>query len=624
MKILCRTQAVPILMILCICTAAAAVGLVLGRWSVESLRSALPWLCLIYITYRIIVHFTHNKPGAALKQNRTQQLSEVYRATTEALASAIAAKDSHESDHVNRVCSICDLIARQMMLDENTVDGLRIASAVHNIGNLGVPEYILLKPGPLDSEEVERMQNHAVIGARILGNVDYPWNVTDMVRHHHEKFDGTGYPMHLAGEQIPIGARIISVAEVYDALISERCFREGWGHIEAVEYIQKLSGTHFDPNVVTAFTVVEPEIAALNESSQSRKNNMDIAIGRVKVSAAAEMIAQANRELVSVFDLAQTLSSTLEIDEVLMLLAHKTKRLVDSATCVVFLMDEAHPQELTARAVVGRYQDIFMGSRAKMGKGVTGKVASNMKPNLCNYDPNDLSFGMDGHISHGLKSCLSAPIISNGKVLGAINLYDCSAHAFSNDDLRMLTFVASRAALAIQNAGDFEAVRESAFRDPITGLYNSRYLNKCLESEFSRSTRRGEPLSVIGIDLDNFKVVNDTYGHSVGDTVLRDVAKIFCHELRDYDIVVRNGGDEFVVVLPTTPPSEASRIAERIQREIAQYAQRTMDSADKTFGASLGIASYPDDASDLETLLIKADAAMYRDKHARKQDQMAA
>ena len=624
MRVLCRTHAVSIWMILCLCSGTAAVGLILDRWSVEILRSALPWLCLIYITYRIIVHFAHHKPVAALQQNRTQQLAEVYRATTEALASAIAVKDSYAQDHVNRVCSICNLVARQLMLDENTVDGLRIASAVHDIGNLGVPEYILLKPGPLDSEEFERMQNHAVIGARILGNVDYPWNVTDMVRHHHEKFDGTGYPMHLSGEQIPIGARIISIAEVYDALISERCFREGWGHCEAVEYIQKLSGTHFDPNVVTAFMAVEPEIAKLCVSSLSHTNSEGSAIGRVKVNAATEMIAQANRELVSVFDLAQTLSSTLEIDEVLTLLAHKTKRLVNSATCAVFLMDEAHPQELTARVVVGRYQDIILGSRAKMGKGVTGKAASSLKPYLCNYDPNDLSFNIDGHFSHGLKSCLSAPIISNGKVLGTINLYDCSAHAFSKDDLRMLTFVASRAALAIQNAGDFEAVRESAFRDPITGLYNGRYLNECLEQEFSRSTRRGEPLSVIGIDLDNFKTVNDTYGHPVGDNVLRDVAEIFSRELRDYDVVVRNGGDEFVVVLPTTPPSEASRIADRIQREIACYAQRTMNQGEKKFGASLGIASYPDDASDLETLLRIADAAMYRDKHARKQDQLAA
>ena len=624
MKTRCNAQEVFILIILCLSIGSAVAGLILGGWSVNRLQFALAWLCLAFVVYRICIHYNYSKSNDTPLNNRAEQLAEVYRKTTEALASAIASKDSHEQHHINRVCSICDLVAHEMQLDNDALDGLRIASAVHDIGNLGVPEYILLKPGPLDSEEFMSMRNHAVIGAQILEDVDYPWNVTDMVRYHHEKFDGTGYPDHMAGDQIPIGARIISVAEVYDALVSERCFREGWGHLEAVEHIQKLSGTHFDPLVVKAFIAVEPEIAALSTSYRSNAASAGNDVRECKARATAEVIAQANRELVSVFDLAQTLSSTLEIDEVLMLLAHKTKRLVDAAACAVFIVDENHPQNLTAKAVVGRYQEIIQGAHAKMGRGVTGRAASNMKPCICNYDPNDLTFSIDGHLSVDFRSCLSAPIISGDKVLGAINLYDCSAHSFSRDDLRTLTFVASRAALAIQNASAFEAVRESALRDPITGLYNSRYLRKCLEQEFSRSTRLVEPLSIIGIDLDNFKAVNDTYGHPVGDTVLKDAADIFSRELRDYDIVVRSGGDEFVIVLPATPPSEASRIAERIQREIADYAQQTMGKGDTTFGVSLGIASYPDDAGDLETLLKKADAAMYRDKHARKQGQLAA
>jgi diguanylate cyclase (GGDEF)-like protein len=247
-----------------------------------------------------------------------------------------------------------------------------------------------------------------------------------------------------------------------------------------------------------------------------------------------------------------------------------------------------------------------------------------MSPYVGNHDPNDLTLGMDGHLASSFKSCLVAPICSFGQLLGTINLYDDSAHAFSRDDLRTLTFVASTAALAIQNASAFEQVRDSSVRDPLTGLHNGRYLRTHLEREMRRASRRSEPLSVLGIDLENFKAVNDALGHLKGDIVLKDASAIFQAQLRDYDQVFRNGGDEFVVVLPGTPECEAARIADRIQQGIGHYAEQFAGATSAPLGASVGIATYPDDAGDLETLLATADAAMYRDKRARKRDRLAA
>lgn len=621
-----RKWIVPAILLIGACVSVEAF-LVWG-WNVKSLLAMAICLCLTCLMRTNMRLADCANPldtnSRLYKHNNLSKLAEVYRATTEALASAIAAKDCYAQHHVRRVQAICEMVALELGLDKNAIDGLRVAALVHDVGNLGVPEYILLKPGPLEAEEFGKMRSHAVVGAKVLEKVSYPWDITKIVRHHHERFDGTGYPDHLEGEQIPLESRIIHVAEVYDALVSDRAYRSGWTHREAIEHIEKLAGTHFDPLIVNAFLKMESQLEELNEAHKSKVTHLCADELPGETFAAADVIAQANKELVSLFEIAQTLSSTLEIDEVLALLAHRTKRLSQASTCAVFLIDESAPHILTARAAVGRYQDSIKGSYARTGKAITGKVVSQARPYIGHYETNDLTFNTDEKPVIDFKSCLVVPIESFGEVLGTINLYDVSVQAFSRDDIRTLKYVASHAALAIQNASAFEKIRDTAMRDPLTGLHNGRFLHSCLEYEISRANRRDESLSILGIDLDNFKAVNDFYGHQMGDTVLKSVAEIFLGELRDYDTVVRNGGDEFVIVLPGTPACEAIRTAERIQSKVHQYAQATVGDCSKPLDMSVGVASYPDDAGDPETLLSRADAAMYMDKRARKQGKLAA
>ncbi|MCX8053337.1 MAG: diguanylate cyclase [Armatimonadetes bacterium] len=595
-------------------------------------KTGLGWKILIVLPILTTAIAAYVNPIISLgkerglsRSTRTKalRLAPVYRATTEALAHAIAAKDSYEQHHVRRVQSICRLIAWKMCLSTHEIDGIEVAAMLHDVGKLGVPEYILLKPGPLDPDEFSKMANHAKIGADILEKVNFPWNITEMIRHHHERYDGSGYPDHLVGDQIPLGARIIAVAEVYDALVSDRCYKTRWSHQQAVEHIEKLSCSHFDPRVVKAFLKAESEIDTLlaNETPALDSSCRDSQHGSC---AAAAVIAQANRELLSLLEIAETLSSTLELDEVLAILAHRTRRLIEAATCVVFLVDESDPRELVARAVVGRHEGMMIGARARLGKGVTGKAAARLKPYLGSYDPNDLIMAVRNCKPPDIRSCLVAPMTSFGKLLGTINLYDESPRAFSSEDLRKLTSIASRAAIAVQNASAFESVRDSAMKDPLTGLYNARYLRNYLEHEVSRAARRGERLSVIGLDLENFKSVNDSFGHARGDEVLKDVATVFLRQLRDYDLVVRIGGDEFVVVLPGATGPEAARTASRIQDEVDVYARRNLPNTPLPLGISVGIATYPDDATDIDNLLAEADASMYRNKRDRKQLKTAA
>jgi len=577
-----------------------------GGWALAWALWAIPPCCLFQCVLLQLL-------GNPTSSSSAGDMADAYRAATEALASAIAAKDSYTQAEVAHVPRICELVANELGLDRKTIEHIKLAALIRDVGELGVPDYILLKPGPLDPDEFARMRNHAAIGANVLGQSHLPEDVIRMVRHHHEKHNGGGYPDGLAGDDIPLGSRIIAVVSVYDALVSERSYRSGWSHSQAVEHITQLSGSSFDPDVVRAFLAVEPLIQELETSAQTKLRSQACP---GPDSAAAEAIAQANRELVSLFDITQTLSSTLEIDEVLGLLTNKTRKLLEATTCVVFVTDENHPKTLFANAVAGKYDEALKGARARLGKGVTGKAAMRNRAYAGNFDPNDLLLSSNTDIT-GLKSCAVAPIVGDGQLLGSVNVYDLSSDAFTRDDLRMLTFVAHQAALAMQNAKSFEDARDSALRDPLTNLRNGRFLRYCLEREMHRCARCGEPLSILGIDLDHFKAVNDTLGHQTGDTVLREVSDVFRRQVRDYDVLVRNGGDEFVVVLPGTPAPEAAITAERIRNAVAEYARRQLPLI-PGFGASVGCATYVGDALDWKTLLARADAAMYRDKWAHK------
>lgn len=552
-----------------------------------------------------------------------KQLAQVYRQTVEALASAIAAQDPFESHHVRRVREIARTIAAQMKLSNHEIEGIETAALLHDVGKLGVPSHLLLKPGPLDPDEFAKIANHATIGAEMIDGIDFPWEIAPMIRHHHERYDGSGYPDKLSGTDIPLGARIIAVAEVYDALISERCYKKGWSHYEAVNHIEKLSGSHFDPDVVRAFLEAEKEIEAVTNRYPVLKPS-ECHIQATKQRGAFDMIAQASRELMSLLEIADTLSCTLEIDEVAALLAHRTRRLTEAATCVVFLVDDTDPARLVARFAVGKHEEILRGAQARVGRGVTGRAASKMQSYVGSYDPNDLFLSHRIRKGIGIKSCMVVPMIHFGKLIGTLNLYDDSPGTFSKDDLATVESIASRAALSIHNALVFQSVRDSSMKDPLTGLYNSRYLNTLLEHEINRASRKRGCLSVLQLDLDNFKAVNDTFGHARGDEVLKDVAKLFLSCVRSYDTVVRSGGDEFVAILPDTGPKEAERTARRIQTVVESYSKNKLSDCPRQFGVSAGAATYPQDAQDAESLLKTADFNMYLNKRSRHQTKAAA
>ena len=190
------------------------------------------------------------------------ELNRLYLSTIETLAMAIDAKDQITHGHIRRVQQYAIGLARHIgVMDSSQISAIEAASLLHDMGKLAVPEYILNKPGKLTATEFEKMKAHASIGADILSAIDFPYPVVPIVRHHHENWDGTGYPDGLSGTAIPIGARILSVVDCFDALTSDRPYRPRLADADAIDILQQRRGVMYDPLVVDAFLAVHADIS---------------------------------------------------------------------------------------------------------------------------------------------------------------------------------------------------------------------------------------------------------------------------------------------------------------------------------------------------------------------------
>ncbi len=234
----------------------ASVALLLVSVSREINLSALavivPLLVISYLTY----HTSMARVGDA--NRHVEKLNHLYLTTIETLAMAIDAKDQVTHGHIRRVQEHSVSLARHMGVnDENLIKAIEAASLLHDMGKLAVPEHILNKPGKLTTGEFDVMKTHSSVGADLLGAIEFPYPVVPIVRHHHEAWDGSGYPDRLSGTDIPIGARILSVVDCFDALTSDRPYRPRMSEAEAIAILQERRGTMYDPLVVDAFVEMQ-------------------------------------------------------------------------------------------------------------------------------------------------------------------------------------------------------------------------------------------------------------------------------------------------------------------------------------------------------------------------------
>jgi diguanylate cyclase (GGDEF)-like protein len=325
------------------------------------------------------------------------------------------------------------------------------------------------------------------------------------------------------------------------------------------------------------------------------------------------------RRLAILTDVVKTANSILEPRKVIELVVEKIRELMPSEAWSLMMVDE-EKQELVFEAAVGAKARDVAAVRLKIGEGIAGWVAQCGKPAIVNDAPRDPRFSsrVDTRTQFETRSILCAPLVSRGRTIGVLEIINKQAGPFSRADLQLVLTLVEPCAIAIENAILFQRTEQLTITDDLTRLFNSRYLNLYLGREIKRCKRHGIPLSVIFLDLDGFKGINDQYGHLAGSGTLTEVGRILAEGVRESDILARYGGDEFVVVLPETPASGALVIAERLRRAIEEHRFLEPQGIAARISASFGISTYPDHALSPEGLIQKADQAMYRVKEREK------
>lgn len=572
----------------------------------------------------------------AERRHHAEEMASIHMNTIESLAIAIDAKDQTTHGHVRRTQIYATEMGKLFKVGESDLRALHAGALLHDIGKLAVPEYILNKPGKLTEAEFAKMKIHPTVGGDILKRVNFPYPVEDIVRYHHEKWDGSGYPTGLKGEQIPLIARIISVVDFYDATRCDRPYRKGMKREESLALLNRMVGSAFDPKVVQKFIehVIEFDRLIDSEDIQEQVASApvvdtqtntkpdaglasDILGSPIEELSGFRSISEAQREVFALHEIAQTIGSSLNLSDTVTLIANKLKSIVPFDSCVIFLVDERTGKAIAAHAV-GEEAQMFSGRRVTIGEGITGWAIANSR-SMCNASPELDLVGVPEAIVKRFRGVLVSPLLREDGAFGAIALYSQSRTSYTTEHVRLLESVCQHASSALNNALTYEKTRESALIDPLTELPNARGFYMMLEQRVAECQRMNrESLAVISMDIDDFKIINDKYGHSIGDRLLASVAGVVRSELRQMDILTRYAGDEFVAILPMASSKMAAGIADRMRNAVEEQLFSVRAGTMIGLGVSLGVACFPDDGETSEELLTAAARRMQRDKHGRK------
>jgi putative nucleotidyltransferase with HDIG domain len=405
-----------------------------------------PLLLVFYFTMRSSFGRVEDAKGHVAALNR------LYLSTVETLATAIDAKDEVTHGHIRRVQVAALALARELgITDATTLQAIEAAALLHDTGKIAVPEHILNKPGKLTPAEFEKMKLHAPIGAEILSAIEFPYPVVPIVRHHHENWDGTGYPDRIAGESIPIGARILSVVDCFDALTSDRPYRRRMSNADALAILTERRGTMYDPKIVDIFVraherimpapepVAHPVAKTLGEARAPKVEPVDVASTAPTEAATSEVLAVAS--------LARAISGDATLADVGALTWMMLRQVVPCTSMGIFLYDES-ADAVTMQYADGMHATAIRRARLTLGAGIAGWSAANRRFVL-NSDP-AIDLGPTVlSLAPPLRSSLTIPLIHENTLVAVVSLYAATPDGFTNDHARLLMLLAPSLATSI-------------------------------------------------------------------------------------------------------------------------------------------------------------------------------
>ncbi len=593
---------------------------------------SLALLAPLYLIYRSVrLYFGKMEQDKA----HAEGMASLHLRTIEALATAIEAKDECTGDHLRRVQVYSLELAKHLGLSSDEVHALQAASILHDIGKLAVPDYIISKPGKLTPDEFDKMKVHTVVGAEILEQVAFPYPVAPIVRSHHEKWDGTGYPDGLKAEDIPIGARILSAVDCLDALASDRQYRRALPLDEAMDYVAGLSARSFDPQVVEILKANYREFERLAQSTPLRNHKLskDLIVIRgdapdagfeKSASAAAgasgaadrgkspaDSIASARQEMQVIVDLAMDLSKTLRMEDILSILAARLKQLVPYDCLAVYVRERSI---LKALYTSGLTSQIFASLEIPVGQGLSGWVVENGKAIINGNPAVEPGYAEASGQLGALHSALSIPFGDGvDQLSGALTLYRTEKDAYNADHLRVLLAIKGDIARAVDGAIRFQKAQQGTDVDQLTGLPTKPAMLSYLQDGFAAQRKA---VTVLLVDIDQFRRVNELYGSANGDELPKLVANILRSNSRSVDYVARVGGDEFALLLAAARPEELAGKIEALDRLVANACRGLC--GEETSGLAVGVACFPENGADAQSLMAFAEQALAGAKEARR------
>jgi putative nucleotidyltransferase with HDIG domain len=439
------------------------------------IQQSSPVAVIIVLPLLVIFHLTLRASFGRLDDARhhLHAMDRLYLSTIETLAMAIDAKDDVTHSHVRRVQTLALALAREVgVTDDNELKAIEAAALLHDTGKLAVPEHILNKPGGLTDAEFDKMKLHADIGADILSLVGFPFPVVPIVRCHHENWDGTGYPNGVSGTDIPVGARILSVVDCFDALTSDRPYRKRLTNTDALQVLRERSGTMYDPDLVDTFFRIQATIAIAEEDAPAHRDVMQrIARARHTTQPAAPTVGvvpdQAQSELFAFVSLGRLVSGDATQEDVLALASHLMAQIVPDASGAWFLPDREHDR-LVAAGVFGPAAGVLRGMTLGVGERLSGWVAASRQ--VIVNSPAALDLGERASlVQPPLLRTLSVPLASGPTLVAVLTLYSADDRAFDDQRARLVQIVAPHIVQALvavsgQASGRKESVGVESLR----------------------------------------------------------------------------------------------------------------------------------------------------------------